>query len=313
MFEGLRIQIVEPCRARCRWCGTWKRNPKFLKMKEDGAAEKIHSFYADAVRHFKPRVLYVSGGEPLLMEGIGSYMATLAPYVSKIHLFTSFQFSASTRERLDLEHMPWDKVVLTHTMAGFEPGRWDYMTRGFPFDVYVDNIRELSRHPWRKHFKFIVNNDTLPDEIRRFTDTVQPDDTFHFSLKLVNDHPGGIGRSLIEDTRHKIIQALNGLDMEGLDTRLTGEEVLRAQMNEGDGPSACPYRQEPKELRFALYTSGRAPKLKYRFCPHFPSNKHFIFKIGRDEMQTIRESFQSRRWHSWCSSCRLLEYVEGDS
>ncbi|MBU1221259.1 radical SAM protein [Myxococcota bacterium] len=316
MFKSLRIQVIQPCRARCKWCGTYKKNGLFQKLIDQGTAKKVHDFYLEAVERFKPESLYISGGEPILMEGIGKYLAELGKHVERrIFLFTSFQYSAQTRENLDLEGTPWDKVILTHTTAGFDREIWDDMTQGFPFDLYIDNIRKLSALPWRKHVKFIINHDNLQKELEDFAELIKPDKTFHLSLKLMNNQAGNFGAGEIKKTRENVLKLIKdgiaglpeGLDIE---TNLTGEDAIAGFMK-GDGGESCPYRKEPLELRFAFHKGNdKSAKLQYRFCPHFPPSKHYIFKTGRENIDDITLAYNTGKWHSWCSKCRLRLYVK---
>ena len=315
MFKSLRIQIIQPCKARCKWCGTYKKNPLFQKLLDNGVGDQMHEFYLDTVKKFKPESLYVSGGEPILLPGIGKYMAKLAKHVERrIFLFTSFQFSAKIRENLDLEGMPWDKVILTHTTAGFDEEEWLDMTRGFPFELYIDNIRKLGAKPWRKQIKFIVNHEYLSKELKRFNELIKPDDTYHLSLKLMNNQAGNFGAGEIKKTRDKVTELLKsgvtdlpkGISVE---TKITGEEAIEGFIA-GDKGESCPYRNGPLELRFAFHKGNeKSAKLKYRFCPHFPPSKHFIFKTGRDSVNDILVAYKEQKWHSWCSKCRLKLYV----
>ncbi len=315
MFSSLRIQIIQPCTARCKWCGTYKKNPLFRKLQERGVADQVHDFYLDAVARFQPESLYVSGGEPLLLKGIGTYMAQLAKHVSRrIFLFTSFQFSAQVRERLDLEGMPWDKVILTHTTAGFDEEEWLDMTQGFPFDLYIDNIRKLGALPWRKQFKFILNHEFLQTEMSRFGRLISPDSSYHLSLKLMNNQAGDFGAKEIKKTREAVLDLLeNGVqDLPkelSIETKITGEEAIEGFIA-GDKGASCPYRNGPLELRFAFHRGNeKSAKLKYRFCPHFPPSKHYIFKTGRDNIDDIVVAYKLKKWHSWCAKCRLKLYV----
>jgi hypothetical protein len=315
VFKSLRIQVIQPCTAQCKWCGTYKKNPLFQKLLDKGVAEQIHDFYADTVEKIQPESLYVSGGEPLLLPGIGKYMKRLAENVQKrIFLFTSFQFSAKVRDNLDLEGMPWDKVILTHTTAGFDEEEWLDMSRGFPFELYIDNIKKLSAHPWKKQIKFIINHDFLHRELSRFAELIDPDSSFNLSLKLMNNQAGNFGAKEIKKTRENVLNLLEsgisklpkGLKIE---TKITGEEAIEGFIA-GDKGASCPYRNGPLELRFAFHKGNtKNAKLKYRFCPHFPPSKHFIMKTGRDGVDDILEAFDKKKWHSWCSKCRLKLYI----
>ncbi|MBN2725547.1 MAG: radical SAM protein [Deltaproteobacteria bacterium] len=315
MFQSLRIQVIQPCRARCKWCGTYKKNNLFQQLIDQGVADDVHEFYLQAVKEFKPESLYISGGEPILMKGIGKYIKKLSEHVSRrIFLFTSFQFSALTRDELDLDEMPWDKVILTHTTAGFDRDIWDDMTQGFPFELYIDNIKKLSALPWRKQIKFILNHENLKKELEDFASLIRPDSTFHLSLKLMNNQAGNFGAHEIKKTRENVLELLeNGIpdfpkELE-IETKITGEEAISGFIR-GDNGESCPYRNDSLELRFAFHRGdSKSAKLQYRFCPHFPPSKHFIFKTNRDSIEDIRKSWEEKKWHSWCSKCRLRLYV----
>ncbi len=315
MFKNFRIQIIQPCRASCKWCGTYKKNRHFQELIDNGTAQAVHNFYQKAVLHFHPELLYISGGEPLLMPQIGKYMAQLAKGVTKnIFLFSSFQFPGKERENIELEGMPWDKVILTHTTAGFNEENWLDMTRGFPFKLYIENMRELCRLKWQKHIKFILNHDYLGKELEQFLEHIKPNKSFNLSLKLMNNQDGDFGAHEIDKTKEAILSLLeNGIANlpEGieLETKLTGEEAIRGFLK-GDQGASCPYRNNPLEMRFAFYKGdAEGVKFKYRFCPHFPPNKHFIFKTGRDSLDDINLNFENKKWHNWCSQCRLKLYM----
>jgi organic radical activating enzyme len=315
LFKSLRIQVIQPCRAKCKWCGTFKKNGHFQHLIDTGAADLVHDFYEEAVMRFKPESLYVSGGEPLLMPKIGEYIARLAKGVSRrIFLFTSFQFSEKIRENLDLEGMPWDKVILTHTTAGFDKENWLDMTQGFPFELYIENMKKLCGLKWKKQIKFIINHEYLGKELEQFGKYIEPDNSFHLSLKLMNNQAGDFGAKEIEKTRKNVIELLDkGVPSlpEGLkiETKLTGEEAIKGFIGGDDGES-CPYRNDSLEMRFAYFKgSEKGIKLKYRFCPHFPPEKHYIFKTKRDKLDDISVAYEDKKWHDWCSKCRLRLYV----
>jgi len=316
MFPSLRIQWIEPCRARCVRCATWPKNPVFQEMIERGADRTVHDFYLDAVREFRPQSLYISGGEPLLSPGIGPYLRDFGPLVhGSIFLFCSFQFDDAQRERLLAQDWPTGNVVLTHTISGFDPDTWAKQTRGFPFELYVRNLRELAARFPKKRIKLILNHDDVAAQIERFVEAVGPDASFVFSLKLINLQGANLQAEVIEATRLRAMEQLvarAGLYAPELSwqTSVTGEETLAALVASGDA-SACPYRLAPAELRFAFrsFTEDRI-RLYYRFCPFFPSDRHFGFHVGHNTFDQIRLAYARNKWHSWCPDCRLNRYCE---
>jgi uncharacterized Fe-S cluster-containing radical SAM superfamily protein len=314
LFSSFRIQWIEPCRARCVRCATWPKNPAFREIIERGADRAVHDFYLDAVREFRPQSLYISGGEPLLSPGIGGYLRAFSPLVrGSVFLFCSFQFDDAQRERLLAQPWPGENVVLTHTMTGFDPDSWAIRTRGFPFDLYVRNLRELSARFPKKRIKLILNHDDVEDQLERFVEAVRPDASFVFSLKLINRQGAGLQAGVIEETRRRALERL--ADREGLyapnlqwQTAVTGEATLAALAASEDA-AACPYRLTPAELRFAVRgLRGDHVRLYYRFCPFFPSDRHFGFHVGHNTFDQIRLAYARNKWHSWCPDCRLRRY-----
>jgi len=316
MFSSLRIQWIEPCRARCVRCGTWPKNPVFAQMTACGADRTIHDFYLDAAREFGPQSLYISGGEPLLSPGFESYLRQFGQLVhGSIFLFCSFQFDDDARERILARTWPVEHVVLTHTMSSFDPDTWAQETRGFPFDLYVRNLRELCARFPKKRIKLILNQEDLPRQLDRFVAAVEPDESFVFSLKLINLQGKDLQADVIETTRHGALERLAaraGLYAPELSwkTTVTGEETLAGLVESGD-VSSCPYRLAPAELRFAFRAFDEERiRLYYRFCPFFPSDRHFGFQLGHNTFDQIRLAYERNKWHSWCPDCRLNRYCE---
>lgn len=314
MFPSLRIQWIEPCRARCLRCATWRKNPLFSDLIATGAHHRVHDFYLEAARTFRPQSLYVSGGEPLLSDALPGYLRAFGEHVGgHAFVFSSFQFSDDDRERLLARDWPRDRVVLTHTVTSLNPDTWARETAGFPFALYLRNLREVTARFAHNRIKFLLNHDDVADQIERFLEAVNPDASFVFSLKLVNLQAGRLQAEVIEATRRRALERLAGraaLCDQDLAWRseVTGEETLSALAAGGD-PSACPYRAAPRELRFAVRGSGPDRlRLYYRFCPFFPSDRHFGFHIGHDTTDQIRLAYEKHKWHSWCPDCRLRHY-----
>ncbi len=314
MFSSLRIQWIEPCRARCVRCGTWPKNPLFRDLIAAGADRTAHDFYLEAARAFRPQSLYVSGGEPLLSDALPGYLPGFSEVVTgQTYLFSSFQFSDADRERTLARNWPQDRVSLTHTVIAMDPGTWAKETGGFPFDLYLRNLRELGGRFARKRIKFVLNHEDVAGQVDRFLEAVRPDDSWVFSLKLVNLQGGALQADVIEATRRRALEriadrtALFGLHA-AWQTDVTGEETL-AGLAAGGDVDACPWRTAPRELRFAV--RGFSPdrvRLYYRFCPFFPADRHFGFHVGHDALDQIRLAYEKHKWHSWCPDCRLRRY-----
>ncbi len=299
MFTNLRIQLIEPCKAKCLWCGTWKKNPKFRELKRNGTLDKIVAFYKELIAFFKPEVLNISGGEPILYPKINSFLNDIAPFVQRINLFVSYQFGRTTRNRLDLENLPHDKLVLTHSTNGFNPDYWHHFTQGFPFDLYLENLKFFAKTPATKHYKIIANYGEHEAHEKKLRELVGNNEKILVTYKFINNQAGNYGARKISETKKNIVAILEK------EEKLTNREVLRQVLVDD---TLCPFKLKTEELRFAFFKGGESPKFKYRFCPYFPPENHFIFKIGRDSFEDILENFSKKRWHKWCENCRLKLY-----
>ncbi len=320
MFRFLRVQIVHPCRAKCVWCATHKKNPLFRRLVKSGLATQIHDFYVEAVRRLQPEEVFISGGEPLLSPTIADFLNAIAPQVKLIHLFTSYQWSAGDLKRMPLDEMPLDKIVFNHTPIYFEPQEWEKLTQGFPFKVYLNNVRHFAALPARKRFKFIINHERFGQELRRFQELVQPDKTFQLSLKVINDQGNGLMQNRMAETRALINERVRQLDelVEGAGwgriKRTEGSlDQMAALLEDGDY-GRCTFRNKPVEIRFALDPKVRRGEavLRYRYCPYFPSNFGHRFHIGRDDPELLERNYVKGAFRRRCKSCRFLRYYAGE-
>ena len=317
MFKFIRVQILYPCNARCSLCATHRKNPQFRELYDSGVAARIHDFYVQIINQLKPHQLFVSGGEPLLYPEIGQFLDAIQDSTEQINLFTSYQFSESLRSRIPFSEMPLEKIVLCHTMIAFEPNIWQAMTGDFPFDLYVDNIRAIARQPVRKRFKFIINHDSLDDELRRFQSLIKPDQSFEFGFKVINDQGGGINEAIIQKSKVRTNERILALD-EVLAEAQWGKreykvgsiEYMKPLLQNGD-VAQCRYREQPVELRFAYYRANEHDQvLKYRYCPYFPSDFGHRFHIGRDDPKKLKRNYIKGSFHDHCKRCRFLKYVD---
>lgn len=283
-------------------------------MVDNGSSDIIHNEYRQLIEFFKPDFLYVSGGEPLLKKDIGPYIRDLSKHVKeKIFLFTSFQYPKKILKSIDLSAMPFEKVVLTHTTAGFREDIWSEMT-GFPFETYIDNILSLKKYPWQKRIKFIINNGDITDEFKRFKRLIKPDENFVYNLKLINEQSGSNALSKIKNSSKYIKEFLNKIDP--YDRSFFEDDVSGISIidNLKNGEISCKFRENPEEIRFSFYTANdNGIKMKFRFCPFFPLKKHYKYKIGRDNHNTVLELFNKEKWFSWCSKCRLRHYLNQEN
>ena len=129
-------------------------------MKKAWPNEYINSII-QLIRHFRPRQVFISGGEPLLYPEIADFLNDIKDAVEQINLFTSYQFSETARERISFQAMPLDQILFCHTPIFFDRQRWHEFTGGFPFDLYVKNIQAIGQMAVQKRFKFIINHESL--------------------------------------------------------------------------------------------------------------------------------------------------------
>ena len=319
MFNSIRVQLVHPCRARCAWCSTHKRNPTFQALADNGEAERFHAFYLEVLERFRPKELFVSGGEPLLYPKIESWLQQAASLVGRVHVFTSYQFSRKTMQQIATMRFPAN-VTLNHTPIYFEPSRWHKLTQGFPFDVYRDNLRDVVPLGVRKRFKFIVNHSQFEQEIARFVEAIKPDDSCEVSLKLMNDQGNGLVVPTLQRTSEHVRERIQNLDAMLTDAGWqigkrpkTSADAVKDVVLTGD-VTLCPYRAEPHELRLAFYR-GEEGKwvLKYRYCPFFPPDFGHKFHIGYDDMDKLERNFTKGPFRDHCGRCRLLHYRQTDA
>ncbi len=319
MFRFLRIQVVHPCRAKCVWCATHKKNHLFKSMVKSGLAGQIHRFYIETIKRLNPEEVFLSGGEPMLSPDIAELLSEIAPHVKLINLFTSYQWAVSERKKMPFDQLPLDKIVFNHTPIYFEPGNWEKLTQGFPFDVYLDNVRYLARLPARKRFKFIINHEHFADEIRRFQELVTPDESFHLSLKVINDQGNGLMVDRMAQTRELINRRVRELDTLvdgagwGRVKRAEGSLEQMAHLLEDGSVERCAFRSRPVELRFALDPKVRKgrPVLRYRYCPYFPPSFGHRFHIGSDDPELLELNYFKGTYRNKCDDCRFMKYYAG--
>jgi len=300
------------------WCSTHRKNPVFQALYDNGEAERFHETYAEVIERFRPEEVFVSGGEPLLYPGFEAWTRRIASATaSSIHVFTSYQFSRTVMDRVAEMDLP-DTVILNHTPIYFEPERWHRLTQGFPFEVYLDNVRRAAKLPVRKRFKFIVNHGSLDDEIRRFRELVEPDDTSEITLKVVNDQGDGLGVDTMQRTSDRVRERIGDLDglLEGAGWKTarprTSADRVKDIIATGD-VEGCPYRQEPLELRLAFYKGADGKYvLKYRYCPYFPPDFGHKLHIGRDSIEKMARNYRKGPFRDHCGRCRLLHYQTTD-
>jgi organic radical activating enzyme len=315
MFKYIRLQIIYPCRAQCAWCSTHRKNPLFFQLYRDGIADEIHRFYIETIRKFQPEEVFISGGEPLVYPEIASFLNAIKDSTQRINIFTSYQFSRKECMRIPFVEMPLEKVTLNHTTVYFEPENWRRQTNGFPFDLYAANIKSVMQVSVRKRFKFIVNHPDFPDELQRFRHLMSPDEHCELGLKVINDQGSHLNVSLMQQTKNLVRERTYALDQLvagtrwGSISRKPGSlEAMLPVLESGD-VEQCTYRQEPIELRFALYKADTGRQvLKYRYCPYFPSDFGYRFHIGRDDPAKLQRNYNKGDFHQYCSDCRFLNY-----
>lgn len=315
MFKYLRIQIVHPCRAKCAWCSTHKKNPTFQKLHDSGLSERYHQTYLEVAERYKPKEVFVSGGEPFLYPDIGEFLHKMAEHTETIHVFTSYQFANKVMDKIAEYDLP-NKVVLNHTPIYFEPERWYKLTRGFPFEVYIENVRKAAKLPLKKRFKFIINHNHFIEEIQRFQELVEPDETCEISLKIMNDQGNGLVIDTMQRTAGNVLNRLQDLDgvlqeagWSNKPRPSTSADLMKPVIETGD-VEQCIYREQPLELRLSFYKgTDNKQILKYRYCPYFPPDFGHKFHVGKDSIEKMGKNFTKGPFRDHCHKCRMLHYA----
>ena len=212
--------------------------------------------------------------------------------------------------------LPHDKIILNHTPIYFEPERWLKLTRGFPFEVYLENVRKAVHNlPCKKRFKFIINHSLFVEEVQRFQERVEPNDTCEISLKLMNDQGNGLVVDTMQRTAHRVFDRLEDLDAvlenagwANKPRPTTSADLVKHIVETGD-VTECVYRNEPLELRLAFYKgTDNKQVLKYRYCPYFPPDFGHKFHLGRDDIEKMGKNWKKGPFRDHCDRCRLLHY-----
>ena len=301
-FEEMRIQVPYPCKAKCVWCSTWKKNPRFQELYEGGASDEIMNFYARVVKDEKPRRLMLSGGEPLLYPGINKFLERVAPHVEEIFLYTSFQYDPEDLSHLNLKKLPAEKMTFTHSVIDFLPEKWAKGTQNFPHELYVANLRAAQDWPARKMIKFVLNHEHLSQEVDLFRELVQPDDSYILEAKLLNNQSNNYGKKQIAKTRDIVFK---NRELVGISTNneLQLENIMSGRVIEN-----CIHWKLP-ELRFALYRENPGDiVLKYRFCGYFSPDWGYKIHINNYKNGMFYRAFTKGRFKEACGDCRLLHY-----
>ena len=317
MFQYIRVQMIHPCQAKCVWCSTYRKNPQFRALEKSGHAEDFHNAYIDIIAKYRPKEVFISGGEPLLYPKIESFLKTIAQHTEVIHIFTSYQFNRRVMDRFSKMSLPVDKIILNHTPIYFEPERWEKLTRGFPFEIYIDNVRKAAKLPMRKRFKFIINHSQFHDEVARFQQLIEPNQTCEISLKVINDQGAGLGVETMRRTSERVQERIYDLDTilkeAGWGDRVrpkTSVDVMKDVIKSGQ-IEQCVYRKKPLELRLAYYKGSPDKKvLKYRYCPYFPPDFGHKLHLGRDDISKLGKNYHKGPFRDHCGKCRMLNYKQ---
>ena len=246
----------------------------------------------------------LSGGEPLLLPEINGFIHELCQIAEQVNVYTSYQYKSKF-----IKDLPWDgnvmsKVILTHTPMDFRRKKFSYMTRRFPFERYIENIRLAGSQRMRKEIKFVLNHENLEEQMDLFNKLVQPDDTFKIVGKVVNIH-NEFGAKSFEDTRNNVIENLSSSNDRLPPTSERKTNMLQAH----DVRDSCYYRIGPEELRFALSSfKDDHVVLDYRFCPFFPGWFGHKYHVGQNSPHDIEKAFMGGKYLEACHDCRLMRY-----
>lgn len=304
-FDRIRIQIFFPCEGKCRWCNTYKKNKHFLKLYKSGLTEAANDFYFEILKRYRPKDLFISGGEPILYPKINEFVKRALLYVKNIYLYTSYQYDPDILNNLFSKSIPHKRLILTHSIVHFLPEKWAYLTNNFSYSKYIDNLLTLKELPFRKRIKFIINHVDTEKEIKCFFSTIKPNKTFEFQYKLINEQNNGFGKQEIIRTKDLVLERINNYN----------SYFIQPDKNVFEGISKrsilehCEYRKKDIEVRFAYWNiiDGNVV-FKLRFCPFFGSQTYHKFYLGKTQLNKIDKWFVEGKYKKKCGSCRLLNY-----
>ena len=289
------------------WCRTYLKNPEFSRLSRSGATDAVNNFYIEIIKRYRPRVLNISGGEAILFPGIRKFLIRAQKYVSRINLYTSYQYSTKILSNINLSGVDPNIICLTHSVIHFLPDQWHYLTRGFPYQIYTENLVQAKKLPFKKHIKFVINHDDCEAEVQRFQEIIEPDELFRITYKLLNDQNNGFGAPIMKGTLGQVKQRLQMKRME----LVKPDPAIASAVAQGKLLELCRYRQEPLEVRFAFYRkTADAVVLKIRFCAYFGPKFSHKFKVGVDPLKKIDKWYNEGLYKEHCYSCRLKHYFK---
>lgn len=123
----LNIEVTKRCNARCNFCSYWE---------EKGPPELAD--YTDIVKQFRPVVLSLSGGEPLIRRNLHEIIAKLRPYAHYVAVVTNGTLLNEERAKelfdagLNQLSVSLDFMDDTHDRMRGVPGLFDKITRVVP-------------------------------------------------------------------------------------------------------------------------------------------------------------------------------------
>ncbi len=123
----VNLEITKRCNARCTFCSCW----------QVGKGEELAD-YSDVIKKFRPVVVSVSGGEPLLRKDYAEVLTSLRPYCHYLGIITNGvllnEESAKKLARAGVNHtsVSLDYLGTQHDEARKVSGLYDHLATTIP-------------------------------------------------------------------------------------------------------------------------------------------------------------------------------------
>lgn len=173
----VNIEVTKRCNAKCRFCDYWKENE-----------HNELSDYSDLVKRFRPVVLALSGGEPLVRKNLAEIISKLRPYCHYLSMVTNgCLLSEEKVEELS-------SVGVNHMAVSLDfLGREHDIARGIPglFEKISTLVPKLTSKGYKIGFNTVIMESNLDQLLPIVRKTKEWGTTISFSCYCglkVNDN-----------------------------------------------------------------------------------------------------------------------------